>query len=836
MGDTHLVESVRIEFDFEGLPAEVQGEDDLASRLAMFLRGPALQVIDTVFDQALDADEVWQLDRLDLDLGPLTIEAGQDWEARWTRTLHERLQRMLADLREAADHGSAGPGTPPVVRRRQARLDMLMFFLRHGHMPWYGRGRRADDPRELGRELLRHSPRELAAALRGAGDRPRLLSRLAAQFDGPWLAELVHALLPDEPATVARLLEVVVHATHSGRADHQASVARLWEAVLEQALSHGQANRAPDIAVIRLQLQMALESDTLTWASCDPLGTTEAAWRRLLHADPAWLKQTLQRQGRSATLERRLARALPTDLLTELAGLWLAEEQTTAVAGWITAVAARTPLVKAPEQDRRHELWAATLSHLLAGGGDTNFNRRRYVRELRDRTGLLTPLALGPARQGDDPLTVVFGDDPAASEDWWARLRQDPGALRQRVLGEVHRGEAACRQLARDWTDEMLLEAACLPQPQARHWVAAAIASPPNDRETVERRWAYTLRHLYTSGHGGQFDQTTYLEGLVHHVAHAQGRRPEDTARHWSDAAQAPSATAGWVTRIVEITDAASHHARPQAAGIAITPPGVRPPSLPLARDMRNAQAAGPTKVLPLAPAPAASAPAVPTTPTPVPADAALTLARKVTQALVQLASNIGRRLGRWLAPGSPSETTPEAAVVIAVPEVIHVDNAGLVLIGPYIVRLFEALGLTEGNAFVDAVARQRAVYLLQFAVDGAHEAAAESRLVLNKLLCGLAPETPIDRRFTATAAECLCVDSLLEAVVAHWRILGRSSVGSLRETFLQRHGRLERRADGGWALSVEPGSFDMLLDHLPWGYAMQKLPWMDEVLHVHWR
>jgi hypothetical protein len=65
---------------------------------------------------------------------------------------------------------------------------------------------------------------------------------------------------------------------------------------------------------------------------------------------------------------------------------------------------------------------------------------------------------------------------------------------------------------------------------------------------------------------------------------------------------------------------------------------------------------------------------------------------------------------------------------------------------------------------------------------------------------------------------------------------LGSTTVDGLRQTFLQRRGRLETRDGGGRWLVVEAGSFDMLIDHLPWGYTMQKLPWMEEVLNVEWR
>jgi hypothetical protein len=82
-------------------------------------------------------------------------------------------------------------------------------------------------------------------------------------------------------------------------------------------------------------------------------------------------------------------------------------------------------------------------------------------------------------------------------------------------------------------------------------------------------------------------------------------------------------------------------------------------------------------------------------------------------------------------------------------------------------------------------------------------------------------------------------LDGLLQAVIAHWRALGSTSPDGLRQTFLQREGRLtHERAEAGqhWQLAVKSGPFDMLLDRLPWSYSTIKLPWMHEVLYVDWR
>ncbi len=70
----------------------------------------------------------------------------------------------------------------------------------------------------------------------------------------------------------------------------------------------------------------------------------------------------------------------------------------------------------------------------------------------------------------------------------------------------------------------------------------------------------------------------------------------------------------------------------------------------------------------------------------------------------------------------------------MAIQEKIYISNAGLVLMSPYLPKLFSQLDLVEGGEFVDSIASQRAVYLLQYAATGGIDA-PEHELVLNKLL-----------------------------------------------------------------------------------------------------
>jgi hypothetical protein len=163
-----------------------------------------------------------------------------------------------------------------------------------------------------------------------------------------------------------------------------------------------------------------------------------------------------------------------------------------------------------------------------------------------------------------------------------------------------------------------------------------------------------------------------------------------------------------------------------------------------------------------------------------------------------------------------------------------NIHNAGLVIVIPYVQRLFGILELTVDGKFVNDGATERAVHLLQYVVTG-EESTPEYQLVLNKLLCGIHGGTPIVPGISITDKEKTIIEQMLNGVITHWSALGKTSIAGLRETFLQRQGHLYHE-DEAWHLKIPQKSFDMLLDRLPWSFAMTRMPWMAEPLNVTWR
>lgn len=163
-----------------------------------------------------------------------------------------------------------------------------------------------------------------------------------------------------------------------------------------------------------------------------------------------------------------------------------------------------------------------------------------------------------------------------------------------------------------------------------------------------------------------------------------------------------------------------------------------------------------------------------------------------------------------------------------------YVNGAGLVLLHPFLPALFGALKLTEDNTFRNLKARQTAVYLLHYLATGRFDA-PEYELLMPKFLCAWPDEEPLQRprRLSAKAkAECR---HLLEAALKHWGKLGSTTPDGLQNGFLQRPGKLSHTASDGWKLQVEQSGIDILLNYLPWGIGMIKLPWMKDFLIVEW-
>ncbi|MEM8998650.1 MAG: contractile injection system tape measure protein [Bacteroidota bacterium] len=164
----------------------------------------------------------------------------------------------------------------------------------------------------------------------------------------------------------------------------------------------------------------------------------------------------------------------------------------------------------------------------------------------------------------------------------------------------------------------------------------------------------------------------------------------------------------------------------------------------------------------------------------------------------------------------------------------IYINNAGLVILSPYLGMLFERCMLMEKGIFKDEACQYRAVQLLEFAVNG-KMGTEEHELALNKVLCGLPVVSPIPLHQTIADSDKEVVNGMLKAVTQQWKALSNTSIEGFQSAFLRRKAKLGH-GEEQFYLSVEQQSYDMLLDQIPWSIGKIKLSWMEKLLEVAWR
>ena len=164
----------------------------------------------------------------------------------------------------------------------------------------------------------------------------------------------------------------------------------------------------------------------------------------------------------------------------------------------------------------------------------------------------------------------------------------------------------------------------------------------------------------------------------------------------------------------------------------------------------------------------------------------------------------------------------------------LYLSHVGLILIHPFLPSLFRRLDLLQEKAFLNLKLKERAIYLLHYAVTGLQNA-KEYELVIPKIICDYPIKRSIPIEADLTISEREEVDAMLEACIANWEILKSTSIEGLRETFLQRPGKVVYNKDK-ITFQVEKGAVDMLLDYLPWNLNMIKFPWLKQIINVEWR
>ncbi|MHA7059791.1 contractile injection system tape measure protein [Aquimarina sp. M1] len=165
---------------------------------------------------------------------------------------------------------------------------------------------------------------------------------------------------------------------------------------------------------------------------------------------------------------------------------------------------------------------------------------------------------------------------------------------------------------------------------------------------------------------------------------------------------------------------------------------------------------------------------------------------------------------------------------------VVYIDNAGLLLLHPYLNKLFTELDLLNKEGEIKPNKVELSIHVLHYLATK-KERQPESKLVFEKFLCGFPIDKPIRKNISIPQNFKEEADSLLESVLTNWQVLKNTSADGLRENFIKRAGKLILDDTSKYRIIVERKTQDILLEKLPWNLTIVKLPWIDRLIFVEW-
>ncbi len=160
-----------------------------------------------------------------------------------------------------------------------------------------------------------------------------------------------------------------------------------------------------------------------------------------------------------------------------------------------------------------------------------------------------------------------------------------------------------------------------------------------------------------------------------------------------------------------------------------------------------------------------------------------------------------------------------------------YIQNAGLILIHPFLKTLFEHCDLydSKNNQLLNP---ELCAHLLHYIATGKTNA-PEYDMAFEKFLCNIPLHQSINRHIKLTSKHKAEAKNVIESVQHNWSAMKKSSVELVQNEFFQRPGKLF--IDHDYTLTVERKTQDILLEKLGWGIGFVKLRWQDQFIFINW-
>ncbi|TZF99240.1 hypothetical protein FW781_04750 (plasmid) [Chryseobacterium panacisoli] len=161
-----------------------------------------------------------------------------------------------------------------------------------------------------------------------------------------------------------------------------------------------------------------------------------------------------------------------------------------------------------------------------------------------------------------------------------------------------------------------------------------------------------------------------------------------------------------------------------------------------------------------------------------------------------------------------------------------YIQNAGLILIHPFIKTLFEHCELLDPKT-QQITDPELGAHLLHYIATGRTNA-PEYDMIFEKFLCNIPMHQTINRHIKLSRKHKTQAKNVIESVQHNWAPMKKSSAALLQNEFFQRPGKLTI-TDSDYTLIVERKAQDILLEKLSWGIGLIKLPWQKKFIFVNW-
>lgn len=229
MLEQHKIQEHRYDISFTG---KEKASRIFQSKFSTILRTQIAPIVDKVFDEFCEKDRVFRINRLNIDLGLLSLE---NFDSNVKSKLEDELRKAL---RKAKFEVETFPDVQNTTfSKTEHSLELLTHFLLNGTLPWWVHRSKLFSVEYLFAELLKKRKRDTRILLKKIGRSSKVRNRIIAQFTETTLILLVDTLLPSQATYIKEYIEDVKE-THEQSPITKASKKTLKEAIWYVVLTY----------------------------------------------------------------------------------------------------------------------------------------------------------------------------------------------------------------------------------------------------------------------------------------------------------------------------------------------------------------------------------------------------------------------------------------------------------------------------------------------------------------------------------------------------------------------------------------------------------------------